>query len=252
VIDAVDRLIADRQAMDRGFSAAAVVSVMGHVVFVVGALAIPALLPHEPLLKVGTMFAVPLPRGGGGPLTTEAPAPAKERAPAVEPPPPDKPAPKIAKPPKEEPRKGLPDPNAKKAPGRKEPQPVQAARSGGAPGATGSSIATPGLGLGLVPGPGIPGGTDISGDWYLASVQRKIWTLWVSQIKPQTPSEAIVSFTIQADGSLTDVRLVQSSGTYRVDYVARSAVETAGPFAPLPKDYGTNRITVQAIFKPMP
>jgi protein TonB len=250
VIDAVDRLIAERLAMDRGFSAAAVVSVIGHMVLVVGALAIPALLPRAPLLKAGTVFAIPLPRGGGGPQTTEAPAPAKEPAPAVEAPPPERPAPKIAKPPKEEPRKGLPELNAKKAPGRKEPQPVQAVRPGGAPAGTGSASVTPGLAIGPV-GPGVPGGTDVSGDWYLASVQRKIWTLWVSQIKPETPNEAVVAFTIQADGSLTDVRLVQSSGIYRVDYVARSAVETAGPFAPLPKDYGTNRISIQAVFKPL-
>jgi len=246
VIDAVNRSIAERQAMDRGFSVAATLSFLGHLVLAVGAIVLPVLLPHEPLLKVGTVFAVPLPRGGGG-------SPAAEPAtPAPEPPAPKTEAPvekpKIQKPPKEEKRTGLPDLNAKTASGRKTPEPV---RAGAASSGTGTGSVTPGLALGPV-GPGVPGGTDVSGDWYLAGVQRRIWTVWMSQIKPETPNEAIVAFTIQADGSLTDVRLVQSSGISLVDFAAQRAVQSAAPFAPLPRDYGTNRITIQAVFKPLP
>jgi TonB family protein len=248
VIDAVNRLIAERQAMDRGFSVAATLSFFGHLTLAIGAITLPVLLPREPLLKVGTVFAVPLPRGGGGVPAAETSAPAPEPvAPKAEAPV-EKPAPKIQKPPKEETRKGLPDPNAKKTPGRKEPEP---ARASGASSGTGTTSVTPGLALGPV-GPGVPGGTDVSGDWYLAGVQRRIWTVWMSQIKPETPNEAVVAFTILADGSLSDVRLVQSSGISLVDFAAQRAVQSAAPFAPLPRDYGTNRITIQAVFKPLP
>jgi protein TonB len=245
VIDAVDRLIAEREAMDRGFSAAAVLSFFGHLVVMLAAILLPTMLPHEPLLKAQTVFAVPLPRGGGG-----SPTVAEEPAPANEPPAPQKEAPaekpKIAKPPKEEPRKGLPAPDAKKVRGSKPPEP---ARASGTPSGTGTGNATPGLAIGPV-GPGVPYGTDVSGDWYLAGVQRRIWTIWVSQLKPEVQTEAVVSFTILATGSLTDIHLVQGSGNYLVDAAAQRAVQSAAPFAPLPIDYGTNRITIQAVFRP--
>ena len=57
-------------------------------------------------------------------------------------------------------------------------------------------------------------------------------------------------FTILADGSVTDVNVVQSSGATLLDLAAKRAVLSAAPFGPLPKDYGTNRNTIQALFKP--
>ena len=88
------------------------------------------------------------------------------------------------------------------------------------------------------------------GDWYLASVQRKIWLLWTQQIKTGMPQPVTVSFTILADGNVSDIKLVQSSGAFLLDQAAQRAVITAAPFAPIPKDYGTNRIPITAIFKP--
>ena len=49
---------------------------------------------------------------------------------------------------------------------------------------------------------------------------------------------------------VADVQVVQSSGVYLIDSAAQRAVLSAAPFGPLPKDYGTNRITIQGIFKP--
>jgi TonB family protein len=74
--------------------------------------------------------------------------------------------------------------------------------------------------------------------------------LWAQQVKTEMRQPAIVSFTILASGSVADVQLVQSSGVYLLDSAAQRAVLSAGPFGPLPKDYGTNRITIQGIFKP--
>jgi TonB family protein len=59
-----------------------------------------------------------------------------------------------------------------------------------------------------------------------------------------------VTFTILADGSVTDVQVTQPSGATMLDLAAARAVHSAAPFGPLPKDYGTNRKTVQALFKP--
>jgi TonB family protein len=117
--------------------------------------------------------------------------------------------------------------------------------------ATGSPTAsqTPGVEFGP-PGPGVPDGTDSGGDWYLAGVQQKIWVLWNQQIKSGFTQPVAVVFTILADGSVTDVNVVQSSGATLLDLAAKRAVFSAAPFGPLPKDYGTNRKTIQALFRP--
>jgi TonB family protein len=100
------------------------------------------------------------------------------------------------------------------------------------------------------PGPGVPGGTDPFGDWYMAGVQRKIWMLWTQQVREAAAPEVVVAFTILADGSVTDVQLIQSSSIFLLDQAAQRAIQTAAPFGPLPRDYGTNRITIHARFKP--
>jgi TonB family protein len=101
-------------------------------------------------------------------------------------------------------------------------------------------------------GPGVPGGVD-GGDYYMAGVQRKIWTIWMQQVKNDFQNPVSVAFTIMADGSVpfSSVRVVNSSGATLLDNAAQRAVLTAAPFSPLPRDYGTNEITVQANFKPI-
>jgi protein TonB len=161
--------------------------------------------------------------------------------------------PKVLKPPKEEaPTKGLPELDAKKS--RKKTPERQPARVGKpekdstAKGPAADSQ-TPGLDFGP-PGPGIPDGTETGGDWYLASVQQKIWMLWNQQIRADFTRAVTITFTILADGSVTDVKVVQSSGATLLDLAAQRAIYSAGPFGPLPKEYGTNRKTIQASFKP--
>ena len=108
------------------------------------------------------------------------------------------------------------------------------------------------LGLEMAPvGPGIPGGAD-GGAYYMAGMQRKIWTIWMQQVKNDFSQPVSVAFTIMADGSVANVQLTRSSGVSLLDLAARRAVQIAGPFSPLPKDYGTSQITVQANFKPTP
>jgi protein TonB len=100
------------------------------------------------------------------------------------------------------------------------------------------------------PGPGVPTGTDSGGDWYLAGVQQKIWMLWNQQLKAGYTQSVSVVFTIQPNGQVTDVRVTQSSGVSMLDMAAQRAVLNAGPFGPLPREYGQNPRTIEAIFKP--
>lgn len=249
----VDRVIQERQRLEAGFRGGVVLSVAGHLVLVGGSFAAQFMLPSAPPLQVADGFAVVLPRGGGGVPQPPAAAPPASTPPETAPAMPE--APKVLKPPKEEtPTKGLPELDARKS-SKKKPDPTPARvgkpdKASTAP-AAGSATAsqTPGIEFGP-PGPGVPDGTDSGGDWYLAGVQQKIWILWNQQIKSGFNQPVAVVFTILADGSVTEVSVVQSSGATLLDLAAKRAVFSAAPFGPLPKDYGTNRKTIQALFKP--
>jgi TonB family protein len=260
--DPIDRVIVERGRMDAGFPGGVLVSLVLHLVLVGVAVAAPVLFPPKPLIVVADGELVPLPRGGGGNPNPAPPAPARAPEPKAEAPAPAlEPPPRVLKPPKDEPKpstKALPELDARK--GRKKPEPPTPSRgpasgreakaaSAGVPAATGTSPTTPGLALGP-PGPGVPDGTDSGGDWYLAGVQQKIWIVWNQQIKSGFTQPVAVTFTILADGSLAEVHVTQSSGASLLDLAAQRAVYSAGPFAPLPKSYGTNRKTIQAVFKP--
>jgi TonB family protein len=254
VNDPVDRVIADRAGMDRGFRRGLLLSGGGHVLLVLTALIASFLAPREPLIKIADGFAAPMPRGGRGIQTAEPPAPAEAPQPAPSAAPAEPPKPQIQKPPKEEPRKGPPElseKGKKDKKGRKPKETPAPTRQGGVPGGTGRSSELPGLPDAPV-GIGVPYGTELTADWYIATVQQRIWALWVQQIKAGMQQPVIVQFTIEADGSVSvaGITIVQSSGAPLLDLAAKRAIATAAPFGPLPKHYGTNRITIQGIFKP--
>lgn len=253
MIDAVDRVLAERAALDRGFGATLAVSTFGHVAVLGMALLVAWMGARGPRIREVPGFAVALPRGGGGPS-----APEPRAVPAAAPPPVTAPAapaakpepPKVLKPPKEEPRKGLPALDGKKtrpAPAERTPAPAPAstARSGT------SDAGIPGLDIQAPPGLGVPGG-DANGDWYLAGVQRKIWMIWTRQIKSGFTQPITVSLTITETGALEDgsVRVVESGSVPVLDTAAQRAVYSAAPFTPLPRSYGTNRLTIRAVFHP--
>ncbi len=253
--EAVDRLIAERERLDAGLPGTLLVSMVGHLVLIGSLFALPLLLPREPMLRVADGFAVVLPRGGGGsPAAQAPPAAAPQPAPVVPAAPP--PAPKVLKPPSasEVHPHALPPPDSKRPPKRaREPQtvgrPTDAATKGAAAGGGRAGSATPGLEFGP-PGPGVPNGADTGGDWYLAGVQQKIWVLWQQQIKAGFTQPIGVTFTIQPDGSVTDVKVTQPSGASLLDMAAQRAVLNAAPFGPLPREYGENPRTIQALFRP--
>ena len=206
---------------------------------------------RDPRIREASGFAVVMPRGGGGPSAVqprEAPAAAPLPPVTVPPAPPPKPEPppKVLKPPQEAPKKGLPAPDAKKARPERTPPPVPASTGRGGTG----SGAAPGLDIEGPPGLGVPDGNDAAGDWYLAGVQRKIWMVWARQMKPNFTEPIAVTLTITETGAVADVRVVESGGVPLLDAAAQRAVYSAAPFTPLPRSYGTNRLTIRAVFRP--
>jgi len=260
VSDAISRLLAERERQDHGLPTTLLVSLTGHFGLAGLAVLLPLVLPQEQKIHVQEGYVVVLPRGGGGtPQVTTPPAP----EPVAKPKPEESAAPPappvvLKPPPKAEPRPNalpLPDSKTKRPP---TPPPVRATTKPTTP-STGASGTTPaaksaasatGIEIGLPPGPGVPTGTDSGGDWYLASVQQKIWMIWNQQVKTGFTQSVGVQFTIMPDGSVTDVRLTQPSGAALLDLAAQRAVQNAAPFAPLPREYGQNPRTIQALFKP--
>lgn len=97
-------------------------------------------------------------------------------------------------------------------------------------------------------GPNSPLGTRLG--WYAEIVRQRIAQQWLtngldssSQVSP-----AVVSFTILRDGSIRDVRVVQSSGNPNIDNTASRAVYQANRFPPLPPQIAENSITAQFTF----
>jgi TonB family protein len=262
VSDSISRLLEERQRLDHGLPTTLMMSLIGHFGLVAVTVAMPLLMPRDQTIKVDG-FAVVIPRGGGGtpqvapkpPEPAPQPKPVQSAAPAPAAPP------LILKPPpKAEPRPNalpLPDSRRKAPP---TPPPVRATTrpsttpssgsAGTAPSAKATASSSQGIEIGLPPGPGVPTGTDSGGDWYLASVQQKIWMLWNQQVKTGFTQPVGVTFTIQPDGSVVNVHLTQPSGASLLDLAAQRAVFNAAPFGPLPREYGQNPRTIQAIFKP--
>ena len=101
------------------------------------------------------------------------------------------------------------------------------------------------------PGSGVPTGTGHGGDWYLASVQQKIWMIWNQQIKTGYTQSVGVTFTILPDGSIADVRVTQPSGATLLDLAAQRAVtSTRRRSVRSRRTMEPNRNTIQAVFKP--
>jgi TonB family protein len=241
----------ERASLERGFGATLALSVLGHGLVVAGAMVAAWLGARGPRIQEVAGFAVALPRGGGGPSAVQ-PKPAPAAAPPVPvtvppaPAPKPEPPPKVVKPPKQEPRTGLPALDAKKTRAERTPP---AAPASTVKGGTGTA-AIPGLDIQGPAGFGVPEGNDAGGDWYLAGVQRKIWMIWTRQVTAGFAQPITVSLTITETGALEDVRVLESGGVPMIDAAAQRAVYSAAPFMPLPRSYGTNRLTIRAIFRP--
>jgi TonB family protein len=237
-----------------------------HGLLVGGAFLAAFLAPKEPLVKIAQGFTVQMAGGRGNPNPApQAPAPPATQPAKAEPAAKPEPPPQIAKPPQPVERQGLPDPDVKKPttkpsakPAAPQPAPRSTAAAAGpatpvrGSGGGGTGTANEPIGLSVLPdGAGVGTGNG-AGDYYIAGVQRKIWQIWLQQVKQTFPQPVIVTFTLNPDGSvpLASVQITQTSGVAMLDLAARRAVQTAAPFSAFPKDYANRPITIQAEFRP--
>ncbi|MFB3924220.1 MAG: energy transducer TonB [Terriglobia bacterium] len=87
--------------------------------------------------------------------------------------------------------------------------------------------------------------------WYVAAVRNRISSNWLlSTISPRilNAPRVYMVFDILRDGSVSNVRITQSSGMPEVDRSALRAVLASNPLGPLPPDYSRDRVSVEFYF----
>ena len=87
--------------------------------------------------------------------------------------------------------------------------------------------------------------------YYVDAIRSRISGNWLqSTISPNVMSapRVFVSFDILRDGTITDIRLTQSSGNVEVDRSALRAIEASNPLGSLPPGYSGSKVSVNFYF----
>ena len=101
------------------------------------------------------------------------------------------------------------------------------------------------------------GGADFATryGWYIEAVKNRIygnWQQWTidAAARASRTMHCAVTFTINRDGSLKDVRISESSGNYSYDNSALRAVLSSSPVTKLPLDYSGGYVVATLDFNP--
>jgi len=117
-------------------------------------------------------------------------------------------------------------------------------------GSTGPALNNPMYGVrgggGVGVGDNSPFGTQFG--WYAQRLIEQVGQHWQTAGLDQRSNAAAVVFTIRRDGSVSGVRLVQTSGNSATDFSVQRAVLDAQPFPPLPQQFLRNEATVTLQF----
>lgn len=130
------------------------------------------------------------------------------------------------------------------------------ASAGGKPGGTGQGgtgrgkVFGSGTGMelgGVGPGGGMGGfGEKFPYSWYINLLYSRLWQAW--ELKTETGKSCTVVFSIQRDGSPTDIEIDEKSGDAFYDGQAKRAVEVSS-FPALPADFPDKELRVMVRFK---
>jgi len=112
-------------------------------------------------------------------------------------------------------------------------------------------------GVGSAPGnsPGLAiqgqGGGDFASryGWYIESVKRRIQQNWLQNtidpgVRAARVARTTMEFTILRDGTIKDIKMVQSSGNLSMDNSGQRALLSSTPLPALPPDYSGSYVRV--------
>jgi protein TonB len=254
-MDAVSQVIVERARPMAGLDRMLGWSALAHLTLV----ALVALLPagwlgarvDEPsAVMTISLGGPPGPRDGGmtpmsaRPVQQVRPVEAKKTVEPVRPPAAREP--EMVEPTKAAPPKATAKLDAKDPRGRT-PTKGEELRSGSAVAETGAR----GQGFGLTRGGGGTGAYLDVGDFccpeYLSTMLELIHRNWSS--KQQTAGTTVMKFTIERDGTLTNVELEKSSGSPALDLMAQRALVLTRQLTPLPAAFTEPSLTVHLQFE---
>ena len=104
-------------------------------------------------------------------------------------------------------------------------------------------------GYSQTPGGGSSGGSSVQGQgntdfatrygWYIEATKRRIEPNWNTLFLPPSARtlHCVIAFTILRDGTIKNLRVLQSSGNSAFDTSGLRAVQSSVPFASLPSDW---------------
>jgi TonB family protein len=135
-------------------------------------------------------------------------------------------------------------------------RPLEADRPNQVYSTTGAAVSSPLYGGAAgIGGSGI--GNSVFGErlgWYAQLLTQTLankWGIESAKIPPGTVTSrrVVLSFDILRDGTIRDVRILESSGNTQVDYAAQRAVLTASPVRRLPEESERNMANVEFWFQ---
>jgi periplasmic protein TonB len=247
-MDAVGAILAEKEKEDFPWALGALLALGLHLAIAGAFLASSLAKP----LRLATPRAVAvriLPAGSlrGEAARAAAPEPAKpriEKPPEEAPPPPSEKA--VLLPAKEEKKKKPTPPPPSRATAPRAPD-VSLPSSGEGQG-SGSAAAPAGAGGSS----GIGGAQFDQPDFkYSYYVDRMVLAIATNWFKPtqNVPTNPVVRFRIERDGTVTDPQIERSSGLPFVDRAALRAVIASSPLPPLPTEYAGGYLGVHLIFE---
>lgn len=138
--------------------------------------------------------------------------------------------------------KGQPEPLPGQIPTTPEPG------AGGIGGRSSGSGGGMGGGVGVLIGTGT--GPGLIDSWYVRQVEQRIGANWLKTSLGELgqPVQSIVSFDVDANGSIQNIVLEKRSGIMAVDLAAERAVRASHPLPPLPLELRGRRVRFAAHF----
>jgi protein TonB len=88
--------------------------------------------------------------------------------------------------------------------------------------------------------------------WYAEALQRRLseeWRKTLGQIEGTSANPVVISFQINRNGSIDQIRVAQSSGNRSLDYSALRAVTNSHPLQALPPALRRNSISIEMWFR---
>jgi TonB family protein len=255
----VTDILRDRMREPAGLQRMTAISVVVHAAVVVTVIFMPGGLLSHAVDAPRTVMTISLGGSGEGarssgmtsiggrPVQTAEPAEKRE---AVRPPAAKAPEMTIPKP-NARPTKATPPPTVAQAPDEARGKTLARGKEV-APGSALADTGVRGQGFGLSTGGGAGSGSYLDvGNFccpeYLTTMIERIRANWIHQ--SGIPGTVVVKFTINRDGSISDIVSEKSSGTATLDLSAQRAVVMTKTLPPLPSQFTNPSLTVHLNFQ---